>query len=144
MALNPARGKARDVQRLANKKQVITALNLYYNTNNAWPASTLNDYNCFGASSSETCWNGGQSGLDSLITAMTPYMSSFPNNNADSGTHAYNRMLYASFVPAGNFAPGSPAGAYLIWIQEKSLANCGSDITAHLDKYYYCYEYLGP
>ncbi len=39
VSLNSARAKARDAKRQADLKQVAVALELYYNTNNAYPAT---------------------------------------------------------------------------------------------------------
>ena len=145
VALNGARAKARDVKRLADKKQVINALNLYYADNNAWPSAIGGK--CL-APSSESCWTGGTySGSDSLVTALQPYLASLPKNNADTGTYAFDRLLYLNPVPVGAWTPGSPAGAYLIWIQEIIFpaSLCSSPISPiHYDKYWYCYEYVGP
>lgn len=43
-SLNSARGKARDARRMADLRQVRTALELFYNSNNRYPSST--DGNC--------------------------------------------------------------------------------------------------
>lgn len=40
VALSSARTKARDSKRVADMKQVQTAMELYYNTNSAYPSST--------------------------------------------------------------------------------------------------------
>lgn len=144
VSLNSARGKARDAKRLAEKAQVITALNLYYNDFGKWPDSAA-DARCFGAPTIETCYLGGQTGLDSLVTAMQPYMSSFPTNNANTGTIAYNRILYQSSSPAGWPVAGTSAGAWLIWFQESNiLSKCPGGITNTNGGYWYCFEYLGP
>ncbi len=39
IALNSARGKARDARRLGDVKQIQTALELYFNENSAYPAT---------------------------------------------------------------------------------------------------------
>lgn len=152
VSLNSARSKSRDAKRLADRQQVIRALNLYYSNNNAWPQTIVGEYACLGPTT-EACWQNGAwpagqyTGQAGLNAALAPYISSFPNNNADTGNFGYNRMLYASNIPADNFSPGSPAGPYLIWIQENSLpaSNCPSPLPpSKSDKYWYCYEYIGP
>ncbi len=40
VSLNSARAKARDVRRVADLKQVQTALEMYYDTNGSYPAGT--------------------------------------------------------------------------------------------------------
>jgi prepilin-type N-terminal cleavage/methylation domain-containing protein len=143
VSLNGARAKARDVKRLADKRQVITALNLFYNDNNRWPVSASSgaNWNCL-APSSETCWRGSYSGLDSVVTDLKPYMTQLPLINADSGTYANNRLLYISSVTISG-----QAGAFLIWEKEATMtqAECPSAYPiAQYDKYWYCYEYIGP
>lgn len=59
-ALNNARVKARNVRRLTDLKQISTALEMYYNTNNSYPNSGGNWdglYTCWGESSSD--WIAG-------------------------------------------------------------------------------------
>src|SRR3989344_7913368 len=76
-SLNSARKKGRDTARVQNKKQVINALNLYVlDHDGVWPTSG-GGFVCI-APSSETCWNGGNSGLDSLVTDLSPYLKMLP------------------------------------------------------------------
>ncbi|MFC1700755.1 type II secretion system protein [Patescibacteria group bacterium] len=44
-ALNKAREKARDVQRVANLRNISLALELYYNDNNGYPSDAIADNN---------------------------------------------------------------------------------------------------
>lgn len=157
VSLNSARAKARDAQRLANKKQVITALNLYYQANNAWPPNEPhgngagNGYSCFAPFNAgvEKCWSGFYEGSDALVAAMVPYLTIFPKNNADSPSNAYNRILYNATWPGGVIfgAPATPAGAHIIWMQERAMTSvdCPSNNPVyHFDAYYYCVEFIGP
>jgi prepilin-type N-terminal cleavage/methylation domain-containing protein len=41
LALNSARARARDAKRIADIRQIQTALEMYYNMNNTYPSSTL-------------------------------------------------------------------------------------------------------
>ena len=149
VAMNNSRAKARDAKRIAEKKQAVTAFNLYYNDNGKWPltvSSFTPSSNCL-ASSSETCWLGSRTGLDSLVSALSPYLSSLPTNNVPSGVRAYNRLLYTDNANAGDIVAGSPAGAWLIWVQETGMTpdKCASNIISNYsDGYLYCYEFLGP
>src|SRR6185436_6509975 len=43
VSLNSARQKSRDARRLADVRQIMTALELYYNDNGGYPQATLND-----------------------------------------------------------------------------------------------------
>ncbi len=143
-SLGTARAKARDVKRRADSKQIETALNLYYSDYGSWPNSS--GWKCFGAPSSETCWTGSYTGLDSIVTAMQPYMSTFPTTGATPGNWAYNRFLYYSSVAANSIISGNPAGAYLMWYKENTMAasECQSVYPPqHYDAYWYCYEFVG-
>jgi len=77
VALNSARLKARDAKRKADLKQLNTALNLYYQDNNAYP-------NCVGwVYSTDPTWNT----TSCLYTALKPYLSKLPldpTNNSNS------------------------------------------------------------
>jgi prepilin-type N-terminal cleavage/methylation domain-containing protein len=134
-----ARVKAHDTKMLADKNQIIKALNFYNIDNGGWPSSGGN-WSCFGASTGESCWVGIYHGLDSLKTAMAPYMANFPTTGVDAGTGAYNRYLYNS-----NTTAGGQTGAFLIWPKENTMTSseCAGAFGGHIDKYWYCYEYLG-
>jgi prepilin-type N-terminal cleavage/methylation domain-containing protein len=145
-SLNSARSKARDSKRVQDKRQMILALNLYYDTNLAWPPPATGGA-CVGPAT-ENCWSGSFNGSAAFVAALTPYISSFPNNGAQSGNVGYNRMVYIADAASGWLSagpPASPAGAYLIWMQENPIPAtlCPSSYTGHWDTYYYCYEHLG-
>jgi prepilin-type N-terminal cleavage/methylation domain-containing protein len=140
VSMSGARSKARDAKWVADKNQVIKALNLYYSDHDAWPL-TGGAWVCIGAPASETCWNGSHAGDDAINAAMTPYMANFPKTNADAGTLAYNRYVYASGSLAGQ------TGAFLVWPKASTMtaSECNSAYPPqHEDSYWYCYEYLGP
>jgi prepilin-type N-terminal cleavage/methylation domain-containing protein len=140
VSLGSARVKARDVKRVADKTQIIKALQLYYEVNGGWP-SAAGDWRCLGAPTTENCF-GAFTGLDALKTAMSPYMANIPTTGADSGNLAYNRYLYVNITTIG-----TQTGAFLIWPKETAIAqaDCPSAYAVqHPDKYWYCWEYLGP
>ena len=144
-SLAASRIKSQDAKRILDKKQVLNALNLYYSSSGTWPPSAGGAWNCLGPTA-ETCYGGGYAGFDSLVTDLEPYLSPLPTNNADVGTLAYNRPLYASNLAADQVTAGSPAGAYLIWAQKKQISTsaCPSPMAPlHPDKYWYCYEFVG-
>ncbi len=95
-------------------------------------------YSCLGPSS-ETCWRGAYSGLDSLVTDLAPYLAKLPKTNADTGNYANNRFLYITSV--------GQRQAIVIWAAENPISNadCSSPwAPANYDKYWYCYEYVYP
>lgn len=91
VSLNGARVKARDVKRIADLKQMQTALALYYDTNNAYPncpswVYSLNDAN----------WAG------CLGAALQPYLSKLPvdpKNNIQSPWYTGNYTYAYGVVP---------------------------------------------
>lgn len=140
VATSNARTKARDTKWLADKTQIIKALQLFYDTYGAYPTSGTG-WKCFGAPTSESCWRGDYAGLDSLVTAMAPYMANFPVTGAETGSYARNRFLYVS-----NGTVSGQTGAFLIWPKENTMlqSECPSATPPqHYDRYWYCYEYLG-
>lgn len=81
VSLNSARAKARDAKRLAEKNQMITALNLYYNDYGRWPVSASGGTqpSCL-APTAESCWTGTYTGLDATeVSKMATYMAFIPN-----------------------------------------------------------------
>jgi type II secretion system protein G len=80
ISLNSARTKARDTRRKADARQFQTALELYYNDNNQYPASG-------GATAPNGGWsNSNDSSWATLQTALAPYMSKLPTDPKQSGS----------------------------------------------------------
>ena len=143
-ATTNANVKGRDAKRLGDKRAIINALNVYYSNNGSWPA-TNDNWVCFGAATTESCWTGSYNGLDALKTAMAPYMTSSPTTGTMAGNNAYNRYLYMS--SATNPVVNGLVGAALIWPKENAITTSECPAPSwivKLDKYWYCYEYLGP
>jgi general secretion pathway protein G len=80
VALNNARAKSRDSKRVADIKQMQTALELYYSDQSGYPPATgqtlgAGSYQCLGTN-----------GFASLgATCLTPYMGLIPSNPAPNG-----------------------------------------------------------
>lgn len=70
VSLNGARVKARDTRRVADVRQLVTALNMYYNDNNTWPIG-IGGY-------TEPFYPGTPN--SGIYPQMKPYMSSVPND----------------------------------------------------------------
>lgn len=88
VALNNAREKARNARRVADIKQVQTALELYYNDNNSYPASI--DFS-------------GTGSIASATTSVT-YMTIVPSNpmprqdgSCTNSNYTYTRPLANSY-----------------------------------------------
>jgi len=140
-----AQGKARDAMRLANKRQAIKALQLFYDQNGRLPTSAAGGtgWSCLGPSS-DTCWAGTLSGLDSIVSDLSPYVKvTNLKNKAVAGTNAYNDMLYIANCAIGGC--GAVAGTYIVWMQELGMDTtlCPSPgLIQHIGQYWYCNEYI--
>lgn len=69
VAMNSARVKARDAKRLTDVRQIMTALELYYDTNGSYPNMIAYHYP---ASSQDVNWTGA------FQTALSPYIAKLP------------------------------------------------------------------
>ena len=82
VSLNSARAKARDVRRMSNLKQLQLVLEMYFDSNNAYPST--------GGSYWGVCVNGGSrdtSGANAYIPGVTPdYISVLPVDPLDNRT----------------------------------------------------------
>jgi type II secretion system protein G len=89
-SLNNARGKARDARRQADIRNIQTALELYFNDHNAYPACTLPSNDLTGSKATMTC----------LSAALAPtYMASVPNDpNYPNASYTYDNWC---LVPSG-------------------------------------------
>lgn len=76
-SVNSARSKARDARRAQDIEELVKAINLYaFDNNGAYPSSA-----CVGVPTGQTCWGDRNfPGSDALITALSPYMSSLPQD----------------------------------------------------------------
>ncbi|MFA5021895.1 MAG: type II secretion system protein [Patescibacteria group bacterium] len=93
VALNSARQKARDAKRVADIKQIQTALELYFNDNTTYPAAT-GDL----GSTNFACLGGGGFGTAGATACTgTTYMGLIPSNPAP--TAASTGVYY--YVSAG-------------------------------------------
>lgn len=147
ISTDTARAKSRDSQRIMEKQAIVKAFNSYFAEHGDWPSSGINGSRKCLAPTVANCWLGPVSGLDSLVSDLTPYISPIPTNNASSGTLAYRYYTYGSNVDVDSLIGFGdwPRGAWIVWIQETNMSNakCPNDLFNKLDKYYYCFEFLG-
>lgn len=103
-SLNTARSKSRDARRLSDVRQIITALQLYYNDNSAYPAEDVNNH--------PDASLGG--------VAFSTYLSQYPTYPSPSGEgctavdYIYTLISPEEFTidfclegEAGGFSPGN-------------------------------------
>ncbi len=101
VSLNTARSKARDTRRIADIRQIMTAMQLYYQDNGAYPntgslgcASGATGWYCLGHASAQTCWRGAFSGCDALNTALQPYMAKIPDDPENNTAYYGDAYVY--------------------------------------------------
>ena len=144
-SLNGARVKAQNARTKIDARQIILALELYYDSNGFYPVTS--GWVCLKPSGS--CWIGNYSGNAGVINALSPYISSIPLTQARQGEYSYDSYLYVS--NHGGAGIGE-AGAYLIWSKKGSIANnecppskiSESPIRGpYPNEEYHCYQYIG-
>lgn len=102
VAVNRARAKTRDSRRLADMHQIVIALTMYYDDNNAYPNS---DYQGCGG------WDTPGDGDFIDILKSQGYVKADlrdPNSNYDCGNYRYYRYS------AGSYGCDSSRGAYFV------------------------------
>ena len=88
-SLNTARAKARDSRRLADMKQIATALEVYYDANGSYPNP--------GWAWRSQCAGWGSYTATNVIPGLTPtYMPSFPSDPGMVAASNINCYLYLS------------------------------------------------
>jgi type II secretion system protein G len=89
VALNGARVKARDTKRMADLRQIVTALELYNNDNGYYPPSQCGwDCNGYSVSYDATAWSA-------LQTALAPYLSRLPLDPVNSACQPWVDGCYS-------------------------------------------------
>jgi len=107
-SLNNARMKARDARRLSDMREMQTALELYYDSNNAYPGNTDND--CSGW---DIGFNGGQGSGDPFIQPLETgnFISKTPGDPISTGScDGYFYYLY----PTGSYGCDISRGNYFV------------------------------
>lgn len=103
-SLNSARAKARDARRLSDLNQLRTALELYRDSNNRYPGSTLSGSGCWWIWASGNTVGGGTF-LPELVTGGA--IPSVPKESTIAGCtyrYAYFNTASTACGPAGNYA----------------------------------------
>lgn len=95
-SVNSARVKARDARRRADMKQVQTALEFYFDSNNAYPS-----IGCEGCGV----------GIAGLSGPLAPYLPQIPADPKGDGWHVYQYVR-------------GPADAYGLWLRMESTGYC--------------------
>jgi len=103
-SLNSARSKARDASRKATVRQVMTALEMYYNDNNVYPST--------GCEGCGIDWVG-------LGTPLTPYISRISVDPSGSSWHTIQYVR-------------GPADAYGIYMRYEATGYCKTGVNVNI------------
>jgi len=100
-SLNSARGNARDARRQQDLRQIQTALELYYNVNNAYPVG--------GAGSDQSWWANNTSGLlyPLVSQGFIPALPHDPGTNTYVGSGCGGAQFYAYWSSGQNYLLGA-------------------------------------
>ncbi|MFA5184462.1 MAG: type II secretion system protein [Patescibacteria group bacterium] len=103
VGLNSAREKAKITRRLADMKQIQTALEVYYDIYGYYPPPNNNDDNCSG-------WDTGNKDHELLAGYLPGIMNIVPGDQDTTGCNGYNYYRYGT----GNYGCNSARGAYYV------------------------------
>lgn len=120
-SLNSARAKARDAQRIANVRQLQTALELYYSDNGAYPVPPTSRSD--GLVSNCTPGEVGARFTDGFAAMMAPYISQLADD-----PKAGNPWPYCYFYGTIPYwpCPSAPGKGYtIIFVTEKAQYTIG-------------------
>jgi prepilin-type N-terminal cleavage/methylation domain-containing protein len=93
VSLNNARLKSRDARRVSDIKQIQTALELYYNDVNAYPAT------------------GAADSGDAIVNGSVTYMAAVPTNPSPGGAaYAYAQTVSGASYTLGYTLEGASGG----------------------------------
>jgi prepilin-type N-terminal cleavage/methylation domain-containing protein len=138
VSLTSARLKARDGKRQADVKQIITAMQLYYDTNGKYPDASTPVVSgglgcacgslalggcCLGHSTGVNCWNGTYHGCTALDNALSPYMARIPDDPENAPNTFGDAYVYFDASLTSGWVTVGPA---LHWgyDQVSNLTNC--------------------
>jgi prepilin-type N-terminal cleavage/methylation domain-containing protein len=132
VSLNSARTKARDVRRQADIRQLMTALELYYDTNNAYPSARDGLYpNSGWANSADASWA-------TLQSQMSAFMSRPPIDPVNqTGGWAYTGVYNYSYY--GGWDYGCSQQWYIIVYKLEANLNVSSPGQKACDGTYFNY-----
>jgi prepilin-type N-terminal cleavage/methylation domain-containing protein len=116
VATTSTRSKARDTKRIADIKQIMTAMYLYRENNPAgtYPnptalgcAASTGGYYCLGQTDSQTCWASSEfHGCDLLNSALSSYIAKIPDDPENvTGKHGDAYLYLFSGSNSGVTAP---------------------------------------
>ena len=94
VAVNKTRMKARNARRVADIRNIVNALELYYNDNGYYPISPGGSWAWYGWA---TCWPPEASGPDWISGLSPKYIAKMPRDPESTENCSDPQYLYASF-----------------------------------------------
>jgi len=100
VALNSTRSKTRDTKRIADIRQIMTAMQIYYDANGQFPDTTAcpsgaTAYYCLGHGNSGTCFGGSNlSGCTALDSALSTYIAKIPDDPENAVGYYGDSYIY--------------------------------------------------
>lgn len=114
LALNSARAKSRDAKRIADMRQMSTAMELYFNDNGGYPAAT--------AAGSATCGGTGSGACPGV--AVPTYISAIPTAPTPPDGSCTTALNTYTFTPGGTSYTGTAGvGVYPTYTYVFCLGN---------------------
>ncbi|MEZ4180110.1 MAG: type II secretion system protein [Candidatus Doudnabacteria bacterium] len=139
VALSRARIKGRDSKRLADTRQIITALQAYNSSYGDWPG-TYNQWYCLAPNTEANCYSNLYGPITSTMeTQFSEFITTFPKYGVPAGNTYYDRYIYKYGAVSGK------TGGWISAIYEETPPSgiCTTTPTLY-DGYYFCNIYLGP
>ena len=105
-SINGARVKSRDARRLADVRQLVLVMQLYYDDNNTFPPYVggtcvqTNGWCCLGHGTAGRCWQGSYGGSDALDNSLSPrYIARIPDDPLNNTARYGDAYMYNSTPP---------------------------------------------
>lgn len=130
-SLNSARAKARDARRIADLRQLQTAVEFYYDSNNIYPGPTSGVCNS-GLNEHSDGWcrdtrnNNGVTPIDAWIPGLVPFMVSMPHNPQPyvAGSWPYHYCLGGNNLCAGVGVGTSQMYWFMVMLEGNPSLTC--------------------
>jgi prepilin-type N-terminal cleavage/methylation domain-containing protein len=151
LSLTQARKKSIEGKRNADIRQIMAAMQLYYDHNGSYPdtislgCGITGNWYCLGHGTAGSCWKSVYPGCTALDNALTPYMNKIPDDPLNDTSHYGDAYLYHH----NSDLAGAPSGPVLHWGSDDptNSARCfGGTYSQWNDKpnHYWCAMKLRP
>ena len=130
VSLSSARSKARDTKRIADIRQISTAMQMYQQDNGTYPRPSLlvscsggdSGHFCLGHGSAGSCWTGSMPGCTALDDALAPYIAKIPDDPENATGYYGDAYVYR--YSGSNSGGGYTAVAPYLHYGADSYSSC--------------------